>query len=78
MRNAIKEDVSRLVCRIERLVAAQSDGAAIMRQVAVFCLSARYMSYSGLYQLLEKYLSGIELSFAANAELSGVGDSNAA
>jgi len=78
MRNAIKEDVSRLVCRIERLVAARSDGAAIMRQVAVYCLSARYLSYSGLYQLLEKYLSGIEPSFTANAEPSGVGGSDAA
>jgi len=56
MREAIEADVCRVICRFERLVSGSPDSAAIMRQVAVFCLKARYLPYHSLLGLLETYL----------------------
>jgi hypothetical protein len=78
MRDAIKEDACRLICRFERLLSGRSDCAAIMRQVAVFCLSARYSSYSSVCDLLEKYLAKIERSLASNVEPPSAGVENVA
>jgi hypothetical protein len=57
MRDAIKEDVVRLICRFERLATGRPDCAVIMRKLAVYCLSLRYSSYTHLCGLLERYFS---------------------
>jgi hypothetical protein len=70
MRDAIKEDVVRLICRFERLSAGSPECAAIMRKVAVYCLSLRYSSYANVCDLLEKYLAEY---LSASAEPVAVG-----
>jgi len=61
----IKEDVVRLICRFERLSSGSPECAAIMREVAIYCLSLRYSSYTHLCELLEKHLAK---RFALNTE----------
>jgi len=65
----IKADVVRLICRFERLSAGSPECAAIMREVAVFCLSVKYSSNTHLCELLEKHLAK---RFALNTELAPV------
>jgi hypothetical protein len=71
MRNAIREDVCRLICHFERLTKGSFDSAAVMRQVAVYCLSVRYSSYGSVCDLLEKYLAKVKQGRGQSEQLKG-------